>query len=192
MRLHSLSQWEERVVTNEPLQLVKCVDEGFGSRKKNNKKHTLIHLRQINNKTPKFNTASKRHLHLAPSRARHKFFLYNVIRSGGHSGGRMYFERLEKNLIWHAAVSGSSSRARDERCHYTSMVNPIGHSSYVAKRPQRAPLVCRGPKWDQWTLWTRTSPTGWHTTVEETWYSSTCVIYICGISFGIKTNSKTN
>ena len=137
---------------------------GSGGKKQ---KKTLIHLRQINNKTPNFNAASKRHSHLAPSRAWHKF-ASTMLSDRGLIGGKMYFERLEKNLIWHAQVSGSSSRAWDERCHYTSTVNPIGHSSYVAKRPQRAPLVCRGPKWDQWTLWTGTLPTGWHTAVQET------------------------
>lgn len=56
-----------------------------------------------------------------------------------HSEGEMYFKRFEKNQ----QVSCSSSRAWDERCHYTSIVNLIGHSSYVAKRPQSALLVYR-------------------------------------------------
>lgn len=53
----------------------------------------------------------------------------------GHSGGKMCFKRFEKNLIWHAQVSHSGLGVWDERCHYTSIVNLIGHSSDVAKVP---------------------------------------------------------
>lgn len=69
-----------------------------------------------------------------------------MLSAFGHSERVMHFKRFEENHILHGEVSCSRSRAWDERCHYNSIVNLIGHTSYVAKRPQSAPWFVVGLK----------------------------------------------